>query len=100
MTDKTSRYPIQTTFSLSSRGISLQAGLPSHIQEEEAIPSLDTRLNLTMDNLDTRPSLSMDNLDIRHSLSMGSLYIPHSLKPCIRSYRIKDTLTQVPPPRP
>ena len=89
MTDKTSRYPIQTTFSLSSRGISLQAGLPSHIQEEEAIPSLGTRL-----------SLSMDNLDIRHSLSMDSLPIPHSLKPCIRSYRIKDTLTQVPPPRP
>lgn len=88
MTDKTSRYLIQTTLSLSSRGIRLQAGLPSHIQEE-AIPSLDTR-----------PNLTMDNLDIPNRLSMGNLSIPLSLQHCILSCRVKVTHTQVTPPPP
>lgn len=72
MTDKISRYLIQTTLSPSSRVISLRAGLPSLIQEEEAT------LSLTMDSLD----------------------IPHSLKPCIPSCRIKVSHTQVNPPHP
>ena len=78
MTDKIFRYLIQTILSPSSRVISLRAGLPSLIQEEEATLSLDIHLSLTMDSLD----------------------IPHSLKPCIPSCRIKVSRTQVNPPHP
>ena len=89
MTDKIFRYLTQTTLSPSSRVIRHRAGLPLHLQEEEAILSLDTLLSRIMDSLDILLSLTMDSLDI-----------PLSLKPCIPSCRIKVTRTQVNPPHP
>ena len=81
MTDTIFRCLIQATFSPSSRVISLQAGLPSHIQEE-AILNLDILSILNLDILLSR--------DIPHSLTMN-MHIPHSLKLCIPSYQTKDT---------
>ena len=100
MTDKIFRYLTQTTLSPSSRVIRHRAGLPLHLQEEEAILSLDTLLSRIMDSLDILLSPTMDSLDIFLSLTMDSLDIPLSLKPCIPSCRIKVTLTQVNPPHP
>ena len=90
MTDTIFRCLIQATFSPSSRVISLQAGLPSHIQEE-AIINLDILLSL----LDI---LSILSRDIPHSLKMYNLDIPHSLKLCIPSYQTKDTRVTLPLP--
>ena len=82
MTDTIFRCLIQATFSPSSRVISLQVGLPSHIQEE-AITNLDI---LSILNLDI-----LLRVDIHHSLKMYNPDIHHSLKLCIPSYQTKDT---------
>ena len=97
MTDTIFRCLIQATFSLSSRVISLQAGLPSHTQEETII-NLDILLSLldilSILSLDILSILNLDILlrvDIPHSLKMYNPDIPHSLKLCIPSYQTKDT---------